>query len=173
MQDLSAAASATYTTAHGNTGSLTHWARAGMGPATSWFLVGFVNHWATTGTPQIGILNAMPWPPDSQEYQHGGHELFHYCSYNVELAWEAPFKTSFLGVPRWHSRLRIWHCHHHGLGYSCYMDPWPWNFCMLQAQPKQKSFPSNFNCHLEINFDAHWLYISLEFFFIFKSVIEV
>jgi len=45
------ATSATYTTAHGNTGSLTHWARPWIEPATSWFLVGFANHWATTGTP--------------------------------------------------------------------------------------------------------------------------
>ena len=45
------AASATYTIAHGNAGSLTYWARPGIKPATSWFLVGFVNHWATTGTP--------------------------------------------------------------------------------------------------------------------------
>ena len=36
-------ASATYTTAHSNTRSLTHWARPGIGPATSWFLVGFVS----------------------------------------------------------------------------------------------------------------------------------
>ena len=45
------AMSVTYTTAHGNTGSLTHWARAGTEPATSWFLVGFVNRCAMTGTP--------------------------------------------------------------------------------------------------------------------------
>ena len=37
------AISATYTTAHGNTGSLTHWARTGIKPNTSWFLVGFVS----------------------------------------------------------------------------------------------------------------------------------
>ena len=37
------ATSATYTTALGNTGSLTHWARPGIKPATSWFLVGFVS----------------------------------------------------------------------------------------------------------------------------------
>ena len=36
---------------HSNAGSLTHWARPGIKPETSWFLVGFVNHWATTGTP--------------------------------------------------------------------------------------------------------------------------
>ena len=34
-----------------NAGSLTHWARPGTKPATSWFLVGFVNHCTTTGTP--------------------------------------------------------------------------------------------------------------------------
>ena len=45
------AASGTYTTAHGNTESLTHWARPGIEPATSWFLVRFINRWAMTGTP--------------------------------------------------------------------------------------------------------------------------
>jgi len=45
------AVSVTYTTAHGNAGSPTHWARPGIKPETSWFLVGFVNHCATTGTP--------------------------------------------------------------------------------------------------------------------------
>ena len=37
------AASANYTTAHGNTGSTTHWVRPGMEPATSWLVVGFVS----------------------------------------------------------------------------------------------------------------------------------
>ena len=46
------AASAAYATAHGNARSLTHWARPGIVPASSWMLVGFVNHWATTGTPR-------------------------------------------------------------------------------------------------------------------------
>ena len=47
----------TYTTAHGNVRSLTHWARAGIEPATLWFLVGFVNHCATTGSPNILFCN--------------------------------------------------------------------------------------------------------------------
>ena len=34
------AASATCTAAHGNAGSLTHWARPGIEPASSWILVG-------------------------------------------------------------------------------------------------------------------------------------
>ena len=32
-------------------GSLTHWERPGIQPASSWMPVRFVNHWATTGTP--------------------------------------------------------------------------------------------------------------------------
>ena len=44
------AASATYTTAHGNARSLTHWATPRIEPSTPWFLVRFVNHWAMTGT---------------------------------------------------------------------------------------------------------------------------
>ena len=37
--------------AHGNAGSLTHWARPGIKLSSSWMLVRFVNRWATTGTP--------------------------------------------------------------------------------------------------------------------------
>ena len=52
------AASATYTTLHGNTRSLTHWARPGIKPETSWFLVGFVNNWATKATLNFGLFRA-------------------------------------------------------------------------------------------------------------------
>ena len=41
MQDLSCV-SATYTTAHGNTESLTHRVRPGIEPSSSWIVVGFV-----------------------------------------------------------------------------------------------------------------------------------
>ena len=41
------AVSATCTTAHSNSRSLTHWAKPGIEPASSWILVRFVNHWAT------------------------------------------------------------------------------------------------------------------------------
>ena len=43
--------SVTYTTAHGNVGSLTHWARPGMEPAALWILVRFV-----TAEPQQQLL---------------------------------------------------------------------------------------------------------------------
>ena len=42
----------TYIISHGNTGSLIHWARLGIEPTPSWFLRGFVNHWAMKGTPE-------------------------------------------------------------------------------------------------------------------------
>ena len=35
---------------HSNTGSLTHWTRPGVKPASSKILVGFLTHWATMGT---------------------------------------------------------------------------------------------------------------------------
>ena len=56
------AASATFTTAHGNARSLTHWTRTGMEPASSWTLVRFV-----TAEPLelqwSGILFANILPP--------------------------------------------------------------------------------------------------------------
>ena len=57
------AASATSTTAHSNTGSLTHWVRPGIEPATSWFLVRFVNYWATMGTPRWAFYMVGVWSP--------------------------------------------------------------------------------------------------------------
>ena len=43
------AESETYTTAHHNAGSLTHWARPGIKPASLWLLVGLI-----TAEPQMG-----------------------------------------------------------------------------------------------------------------------
>ena len=37
---------------HSDTESLTHCARPGMEPASSWILVGFINHYATSGSPE-------------------------------------------------------------------------------------------------------------------------
>ena len=50
------AANTTYTTAHGNARSLTHWARPGIEPASSWILVRPLTCWATTGTPLLHSL---------------------------------------------------------------------------------------------------------------------
>ena len=50
------AVSVTYTTARGNAGSLAYQVRLGIKPKTSWFLVRFVNHYATRGTPSVKFL---------------------------------------------------------------------------------------------------------------------
>ena len=41
-----------YTIAPSNTGSLMHWARPGIEPASSWILVRLVSHWTATRTPK-------------------------------------------------------------------------------------------------------------------------
>ena len=46
------------TTAPSNTGCSTHWARSGIKPVTSCFLVGSVNHCTTTGTPTMHFNKA-------------------------------------------------------------------------------------------------------------------
>ena len=48
------ATSTTYTTAHGNTGSLIHWVRLGIKPASSRILVGFVS-----AAPQQELLRSL------------------------------------------------------------------------------------------------------------------
>ena len=45
---------------HGHARSLTHWARSGIEPESSWILVGFVNQWATTGTPRVFFFCDTP-----------------------------------------------------------------------------------------------------------------
>ena len=41
-----------------NTRSLTHWARPRIEPASSWILVRFVTHWATTGTAKVNYFSS-------------------------------------------------------------------------------------------------------------------
>ena len=61
------ATSATYNTAHGNTRSLTHRVRPGIGSESSWMLVRFVS-WATTETPLLRFLT--PWPQQELQVTH-------------------------------------------------------------------------------------------------------
>ena len=55
--NMGQALSVTYTTAHSNTGFLTHWARPGIKPTSSSILVRLINPWATKGIPVTLILN--------------------------------------------------------------------------------------------------------------------
>ena len=96
------ATSATYTTAHGNTRSLTHWVRPGIEPATSWFLVGFVS--------------ALPW----QELQIPISLLtFLICSYAMPA-----FSITALKYYDKYFTFSIWQ-----FRLLCYT--WVWFWCLL------------------------------------------
>ena len=65
--------SVTYTTAHGNAGSLTHSARPGIEPATSWFLVGFVS----TAPPwELLALFVNLYTPNNYKILEDRHFIF-------------------------------------------------------------------------------------------------
>ena len=51
----------TYTTAHVNTGSLTHWAGPGIEPASSWMLVRLVSAEPGWEHPEKGFLKFSNW----------------------------------------------------------------------------------------------------------------
>ena len=59
MPDPSQAASATYTTAHGNAGSLTHLTRPRIEPTSSWILIGFVTTEPRQELQKKGILGSQ------------------------------------------------------------------------------------------------------------------
>ena len=61
------ATSAAYTTAQGDTGYLTHRARPGIEPISSWMIVRFVTFSATTGTPSNS--NFKKWS-SAKEHQY-------------------------------------------------------------------------------------------------------
>ena len=60
-----------YTTATAMLDPLTHWARPGIEPTSSWILVSLLTHWATTGTPE------QPW------WRIQGSELGSACHLSV------------------------------------------------------------------------------------------
>ena len=57
------AASATYSTAHGNARSLTHWAGTGIKPASSWLLVGLIS-----AAPPWELLCVVLWHRTYEKY---------------------------------------------------------------------------------------------------------
>ena len=108
------AASATYITAHGNPRSLTHWARPGTEPATSWFLVRFVHHCATTGTPRR-YLN----------YASLTYSLKICVRFYVKLSWEV-FQRGFqFGAISWLRFLSLLKFHFKVLPINGDFAQWP------------------------------------------------
>ena len=78
---------ATYTTAHGNTRSLTHWVRPGMEPTSSWIAVGLVSA-------------ASQW-----ELQNSDFKPSHFYSYYF-ITFKAPLDT----LPHWILIRDLWLC---------------------------------------------------------------
>ena len=76
-----------YSTAHGNAGSLTHWARPGIEPATSWFLVGFINHWATKGTPPFLIQSKFLYTNLTKYILHLYSENYETQMEDIKKSW--------------------------------------------------------------------------------------
>ena len=130
------AMSVTYTTAHGNTRSLTQWARPGIKPVTSWFLVGFVStapYWEL----QVLLIFYLTfiqyvqhkssecvtesWRKNRKGITEGEgliHLLYSFNIFNFRVAVTAQWRRIWLGTMKlqvWSlaflSGLRIQHCH--------------------------------------------------------------
>ena len=65
------AVSSTYTTAQGNTGSLTHWARPGIEPASSWILVRLITAEPQWELPSWIYVLSLPYGHDLLSYSPG------------------------------------------------------------------------------------------------------
>ena len=80
----------TYTTVHGNAGSLTHWVRPGIEPMSSWILVRFV-----TTDPQWELHTSF-------QIQKNEHVIVLFCPIyvirflNMELSWPSWMNPSWL-----------------------------------------------------------------------------
>ena len=76
-----------YMAALGNAGSLTHWARPGIKPATSWILVGFIRHWAMKEMPESCVLK-------DPQLDSGGGKLWNITSLVLILIQPATSKKT-------------------------------------------------------------------------------
>ena len=97
----------TYTTAHGNAGHLNPLSEARDWTESSWLLVGFVNRWATTGTPWVCLLRLLAKEITAQVILLSGTQLsvsnpvFTHPSIHPTNIYPAGFSTSyFLGALR-------------------------------------------------------------------------
>ena len=85
----------TYTTAHGNAGSLTHWVRSGIEPTSSWLLVRFVS-----AAPQWELLeliyNVVPISAIQQRdpviyiYTHSLFYIIFHDGLSQEIGYSSP-----------------------------------------------------------------------------------
>ena len=136
------ATSATYTTAHSNSRSLTHWARLGIKPATSWFLVGFVSACATMGTTSLYYCSSqivtLTWLivqkslNDINIHKRDNNSTFIWI--NIYLNGDFIFLKTVSLFPKM-TTLFIYLGHNHSM----------WKFPSQGSNPCQSSDPSHFS----------------------------
>ena len=105
------AASVTYTPAHSNAGALTQWARPGIKHVSSWILVGFLNHWATTGTPDLtfeekGVSHTQSHGKSSPGRRHNIHkglQLGKSFQKNFLIIVDLQYSVNFCYTAKWPS----------------------------------------------------------------------
>ena len=82
------ASSVTYTTAHSNARSLTHWTRPGIKPRSSWMLVGFITTEPQWELPKMLFLTCiMPFPHISPGFIKPSSTTIHLAG-----SWREPLK---------------------------------------------------------------------------------
>ena len=90
--------SETYTTAHSNASSLTHWERPGIKPESSWILVGFISIVPQRELPELFIISQerdacglSPWglfPPSGLEEFPQHDWCWSFSSHHKVLKWQ-------------------------------------------------------------------------------------
>ena len=86
----------------------THWARPGIEPKTSWILVGFVSHWAMTGTPEIQVLWPNYRPAESEPPGMGTWNIYFnklsrwfWSMLKFHIYWYNPMKKTLSQIHLW------------------------------------------------------------------------
>ena len=119
--------------------SLTHWARPGIAPATSWFLVGFTNHWAMTGTPSLLFSKGKKTKQNKTKKQKQKQELLLWCNGIGGILGALGHGGDSIPSPaQWvmdPALPQLWLRLQMRLG----SDPWPWNStCHGAAKEKER-----------------------------------
>ena len=109
----------TYTTAHSNTRSLTHWGSLGIEPTSSWIPVRIINCWATKGTPSTISFEYTYNRGRCPEHIRGfllrvsqpGQNSNLSCSWNqMVVSWRGGVRSSCLLLVLFHRREHLQHC---------------------------------------------------------------